>query len=59
MTQKLSEQAKQNKKLYNINYGMRLINCDCGGKTIYAHLSRHNKTKKHLNYISIKDNLNV
>lgn len=59
MTQKLSEQAFKNKKQYNINYNNKMVECECGSKTSYGHLSRHKKTQKHQSYILIKDNLTV
>jgi hypothetical protein len=51
MTQKLSERAHKNKIEYIKNHKSKIIECECGSKTSYGHLSRHNLTKKHLNYI--------
>lgn len=51
MTQTLSEQAYKNKIEYIKNYKSKMIECKCGSKTSYGHLSRHNKTKKHMYYI--------
>ena len=51
MTQKLSQQALQNKKQYNIEYNNKIVECKCGSKTSYGHLSRHMKTQKHLLFI--------
>jgi hypothetical protein len=54
MTQKLSKEAHSNKVKYNNNYNKKMIECQCGGKTSYAHLARHKTSKKHLSYIDQK-----
>ena len=47
------EIRNQNKKNYENNRDKILekFDCECGGKYVYSHKSRHFKTKKHQNYI--------
>lgn len=54
MTQKLSENGYKNKITYINNYNKKVIECECGSKTIYGHLPRHKKTKKHIKFITEK-----
>ena len=51
MTQKLSQQAYQNKKEYNNQYNSKKIECICGSIHRYDKKYAHVKTQKHQNYI--------
>jgi len=53
MTQKLSEQALQNKKKYNNEYNSKKIECVCGSIHRYDKKYAHMKTQKHLLFINL------
>lgn len=61
MTEVNRERLLQIKKQYRIRNKNRLnekqrtkIQCDCGAYYSYSNKARHNKSKKHLNYLSTK-----
>ena len=56
----------ENKKLYRINNKEKIneranekFNCDCGGKYCRSFRASHNKSKRHINYITIQNTINI
>ena len=49
--EKLNEQSKEYYKV-NIDKIKELFNCNCGGKFSFGHKSRHERSKKHINFIN-------
>ena len=60
------EQNISNGKLYRIKNKEKIneranekFNCDCGGKYCRSFRASHNKSKRHINYITIQNTINI
>ena len=51
-----AEHKEESKKYYQDNkeHYLEKINCECGSIVSRTHISRHNKTKKHIEYLNSK-----
>jgi hypothetical protein len=53
--QQTDEEYKEYKKKYAKQYGKKKVICECGYESSKQHLKRHQKTDKHIQLLSFKD----